>query len=72
MFEKAIQKLKNEKAKLCSEAKQTDAEYKNEVKRIDTAIKKFEEGMAALITKNTPHHGVLLIIRLSKTCFMKP
>lgn len=52
MFEKAIEKLKMERTKLISEAKQFDAEYKNEIKRIDTAIQKFEEGMAALNPKN--------------------
>ncbi len=52
MFEKAIQKLKTEKSKLTSEAKQSDIEYKSEIRRIDTAIQKFEEGMAALSPQN--------------------
>lgn len=51
MFEKAIQKLKGERTKLTNKAKLNDAEYKNEIRRIDTAIQKFEEGMAALGSK---------------------
>ena len=55
MFEKAIEKLKKERTKLTGEAKQFDAEYKSEIRRIDTAIRKFEEGMAALGSKaSTP------------------
>ncbi len=48
MFEKAIRKLKKERTQLTNDAKKFDAKYKNEIRRINTAIQKFEEGMAAL------------------------
>lgn len=36
---------------MTNKAKLNDAEYKSEIRRIDTAIQKFEEGMAALGSK---------------------
>lgn len=52
MFEKTIEKLKTERAKLTKNAEKFDAEYKSEIQRIDTAIRKFEEGIAALRSKD--------------------
>lgn len=54
MFEKAIEKLKTERAKLTKGAKQFNAKYKNKIRRIDSAIQKFEEGMAALTKDSLP------------------
>lgn len=52
MFEKAIEKLKTERAKLTKGAKEINAKYKNEIRPIDTAIQKFEEGIVALGSKD--------------------
>jgi hypothetical protein len=57
MFEKAIQKLRNERAKLTRNAKEFDTKYKSEIRRIDTAIQKFEEGMAVLGSKDSLPRG---------------
>lgn len=41
------------RAKLTKDAREFDAKYKKEIQRIDTVIQKFEEGMAALGSKNS-------------------
>lgn len=47
-MQQQIEKLKQEKGKLTTEYKNSQVEYKAEIKRIDRAIKNFEKGMNEL------------------------
>lgn len=57
MFEKAIQKLRKERAKLTRNAKEFDTRYKSEIRRINTAIENFEERVTVLGSKHSLPRG---------------
>lgn len=55
MFIEAIEKLKETKERLTTEFVENRIEYKAEIKKIDTAIKKFQQGYEALGDNSLEH-----------------